>query len=51
MGKGSLWECCYCRKIVHASWGHAAKHFWKCQRAWTAAHKMLDSARLEEDEV
>ncbi len=28
-GAGSLWKCCYCGKLVNASWGIAAKHFWK----------------------
>ena len=30
-GAGSLWECCYCKKIVHASWANVAKHYWKCK--------------------
>ncbi len=29
-GQGSLWKCCWCEKIVCASWGHAAKHWKKC---------------------
>ena len=28
-GAGSLWRCSFCEKIVCASWGHAAKHYWK----------------------
>jgi len=29
VGAGSLWLCPYCGKKVHASWGNAAKHYWK----------------------
>ena len=28
-GAGSLWLCSYCGKKVNASWGNAAKHYWK----------------------
>lgn len=32
-GAGSLWRCCFCGKKVWASWGIAAKHYWKHKKA------------------
>ena len=29
-GNGSEWKCCWCGKIVGASWGNAAKHHKNC---------------------
>ena len=28
-GAGSLWRCSFCGKKVWASWGIAAKHYWR----------------------